>query len=111
MRIAMPVADGKLCMHFGHCQAFAFVDADEDKNIVHVSAEQPPAHQPGVLPRWLGEKSVDAVVAGGMGMRAQALFEEQGIEVVVGAPGGTPEEVAAAYLNGTLRTGPNVCDH
>ena len=28
MKIAIPLADGRLCLHFGHCGHFALVDAD-----------------------------------------------------------------------------------
>ena len=34
MKIAIPVADGKLCMHFGHCEKFALIDIDEVKNVI-----------------------------------------------------------------------------
>ncbi|GAG17722.1 unnamed protein product, partial [marine sediment metagenome] len=34
MRIAIPVTDGKLSAHFGHCRQFAIIDVDTDnKNI------------------------------------------------------------------------------
>jgi predicted Fe-Mo cluster-binding NifX family protein len=46
-----------------------------------------------------------------MGGRAQALFSQNGIQVVVGAPAEEPEGLVAAYLDGTLKSGPNVCDH
>ena len=36
---------------------------------------------------------------------------EYAIQVVVGAAGGTPEQLAKAYLAGTLKSGANVCDH
>ena len=111
MRIAMPLAEGRLCMHFGHCQAFAFVEVDAENNIVSVETDTPPPHQPGVLPQWLGKKSVDLVIAGGMGMRAQEIFRHQGIDVVVGAPSQEPEQIATDYLEGKLRTGANICDH
>ena len=29
MKIAIPTADGKLCPHFGHCEAFTFAEIDE----------------------------------------------------------------------------------
>ena len=29
MKIAIPVVDGQLCLHFGHCAHFALVDVDE----------------------------------------------------------------------------------
>ncbi len=41
----------------------------------------------------------------------QVLFAEQGIKVVVGAPADTPETLVAAFLDGTLSTGRNLCDH
>jgi len=28
MKIAIPLAEGKLTMHFGHCSSFALVDVD-----------------------------------------------------------------------------------
>lgn len=112
MRIAIPTVDGKLCMHFGHCEKFALVEVAEDsKTITGTDYLTPPAHEPGVLPRWLQEQGVDTIVAGGMGQRAQGLFSQNGITVVVGAPGKTPEEVVSAYLSGTLEVGQNVCDH
>jgi predicted Fe-Mo cluster-binding NifX family protein len=46
-----------------------------------------------------------------MGQRAQGLFAEQGIQVVVGAPAEIPERLVADYLAGTLAAGENVCDH
>jgi predicted Fe-Mo cluster-binding NifX family protein len=29
MRIAIPMAGGTLCPHFGHCEQFAIVDVDQ----------------------------------------------------------------------------------
>ncbi len=110
MRIAIPVADGQLCLHFGHCQQFVLVDADGDR-ITGVDHMDPPPHEPGVLPRWLHEQGADVIIAGGMGRRAQALFAEHGIDVIVGAQPAPAEKIAAAYLAGELDTGENVCDH
>ena len=112
MRIAIPVANAQLSMHFGHCEQFALFDVDEGKKaITRKEIVQAPDHQPGLLPRWLAERGVDVVIAGGMGMRAQQMFASQNIRVGVGAPAGEPEAIALAYVSGTLETGPNVCDH
>ena len=112
MRIAIPLADGKLCAHFGHCQQFALLDVDEKtKKVTGKQMLTPPPHEPGVLPRWLHQQGANVIVAGGMGQRAQSLFAENSIEVIVGAPGDTPEKLASAYLDGTLKSGDNVCDH
>ncbi len=112
MRIAIPMAEGRLCPHFGHCQEFALIDVDEKtRAITGQQRLTPPPHEPGVLPRWLGEQAATVIIAGGMGARAQGLFAQSGIKVVVGAPAAPAEEIVKAYLAGTLQTGGNLCDH
>lgn len=112
MRIAIPLADGKLAMHFGHCERFALVDVDltEKKMLKREDIDAPP-HQPGLLPPWLAERGVNTIIAGGMGQRAQQLFAGHGIQVIVGASAETPEELVGGYLTGTLQEGENICDH
>ena len=112
MRIAIPMADGKLCMHFGHCERFALVDVDPtQKKILGREDIVPPPHEPGLLPPWLAERGATVIIAGGMGQRAQGLFAEQKIQVLVGAPAESPETLVTQYLAGTLQSGANVCDH
>jgi len=112
MKIAIPTAEGKLCMHFGHCEVFTIFNVKEEtKEIESSETKTPPPHEPGVLPKWLGEMGVNVIIAGGMGMRAQELFAANNVKVIVGASGDTPENTVKAYLAGTLTTGANVCDH
>lgn len=112
MVFAIPLAEGKLCLHFGHCQQFALVKADAaTKKIIGRTDLTPPPHEPGVLPRWLAEQGANVIIAGGMGQRAQQLFTAQNITVVVGAPATEPEALVASYLAGVLEPGDNVCDH
>ena len=112
MKIAIPLAAGRLCMHFGHCEQFALVDVVEnDGNAMQAALVTPPPHEPGLLPRWLHQQGVTLVIAGGMGHRAQQLFGQSGIKVVVGAPADTPDALVSTYLNGTLQCGGNTCDH
>jgi Mrp family chromosome partitioning ATPase/predicted Fe-Mo cluster-binding NifX family protein len=111
-RIAVPLAEGRMSLHFGHCQEFALVDVDETRGEIGKVEHAPaPDHQPGLLPRWLAERGANIIIASGMGARAQGLFEQAGIKVIVGAPREEPEAVVRAYLDGTLPTGDNVCDH
>jgi len=51
------------------------------------------------------------VIAGGMGSRAQALFRENRIEVIIGAMGDDPERIVLDHIRGALETGDNLCDH
>jgi predicted Fe-Mo cluster-binding NifX family protein len=112
MKIAIPIANGKLSMHFGHCEKFVFIEADlEAQTIQGLEELNPPPHEPGVLPRWLAEQGANVILAGGMGQRAQTLFAQQGIKVVVGTPSDEPEVLVKAYMAGTLETGGNACDH
>ena len=112
MRYAVPITDGKVAAHFGHCSHFALFDVDEEtKVIVQKEVVSSPGHQPGVLPAWLAEEGVSAVIAGGMGSRAQALFNESHIEVVIGVLGDDPEKAVLDYIKGELATGDNICDH
>jgi len=109
-RIAVPVVEGKLSMHFGHSEKFALVDVEGGKILSSEFVEAPP-HQPGLLPAWLGEHGANLIIAGGMGSRAKGLFEQNGIQVVVGAPCETPEHVVEQFLSGELVLGDNTCDH
>jgi len=112
MKIAVPTAEGRLCMHFGHCEEFALIEVDPSKKaILGRGTAVPPPHEPGVLPAWIARQGVQLVIAGGMGQRAVQLLQSQGVEVIVGAPAEAPEKLVQCYLDGTLTTGSNACDH
>jgi ATP-binding protein involved in chromosome partitioning len=112
MRIAVPLAQGKLSLHFGHCDQFAIFEVDDNlKKLINRNDAVPPAHAPGVLPKWLHENDVNVIIAGGMGQRAQQLFSQNDIKVVIGASADSPEELVSAYLQDALETGDNICDH
>lgn len=110
MKIAMPVQGGKLSQHFGHSEQFSLFEI-EDQSIRGREDVTPPPHEPGLLPRWLKEHGVTLVIAGGMGHRAQTIFEQAGIQVICGASSETPDSVVDSYLKGELETGDNACDH
>lgn len=112
MRYAIPVSNGIVSPHFGHCEQFALIDVDDkSKRIIGKQLLLPPEHQPGVLPQWLAEQGVTFVIAGGMGSRAQDLFQQNRIGVIVGSMESDPEKAVLAHVNGLLATGDNVCDH
>jgi ATP-binding protein involved in chromosome partitioning len=107
---AVPVVEGKLCAHFGHCEQFALVETEKGQ-IKGKTMHTPPPHEPGVLPAWLHEMGAHIIIAGGMGSRAQGLFNDNGIKVITGAPQDSPESLVNQYLKDSLVTGANVCDH
>ncbi len=112
MRIAIPVADGRLNQHFGHSRRFAVIDVNrETREIVTAIEVDAPEHQPGLLPFWLKERGVGVVIAGGMGTRAQNLFAEAGVEVFTGVEESDVNSLVSAYLSGTLVSRPVTCHH
>jgi predicted Fe-Mo cluster-binding NifX family protein len=108
--IAIPLEEGVLCSHFGHCQQFAIFYVENDE-IVDAKLLTPPPHEPGLLPGWLAERGIDFVIAGGMGQRAIDLFKAQNIPVCVGAQIKDPKALVLDWLSKKLITGNNYCDH
>ncbi|HOW55282.1 MAG TPA: iron-sulfur cluster carrier protein MrpORP [Syntrophorhabdaceae bacterium] len=111
MKFAVPTNEGKLCMHFGHCEAFALIDTDTQGRVLNETYVTPPPHEPGLLPPWLAQRGVNCIIAGGMGSRAQQLFAQHGVKVITGAQEENPRMAVENYLKGTLVTGANTCDH
>jgi predicted Fe-Mo cluster-binding NifX family protein len=110
-KIAVPVDEnGILDGHFGHCKYFALLNV-EDTTIVNEERVTPPPHEPGVLPKWLAEKGVTDVLAGGMGHKAIQIFNYNNVNVFVGAPQIAAEELVQGYLEETIEFTANYCDH
>lgn len=108
--IAVPVENGILCAHFGHCQQFAVVEV-ENNIVKNIKFETPPEHVPGLYPKWVAEFGVTDVIAGGMGQHAIDLFHEQKINVFVGAPLEDPKKLVEDFLANKLELNANCCDH
>ena len=104
MLIAIPKEGNVVCPHFGHCEEFTLYDTNSKvmKSVAN------PGHQPGFLPGFLKELDAELVIAGGMGGRAQELFAQQGIELIVGVSG-VVEDVIARFEKGELVSSGAVC--
>lgn len=108
--IVIPTTAGVLSAHFGHCEEFYFAKV-ENRQITAEHKIVPPEHEPGLYPKWVKAQGGTLVIGGGMGQKARNLFAENGVEIIVGAPQEDPRKVVEAYLNGTLVTSENSCDH
>ena len=109
-KFAIPTENGQLCAHFGHCQQFAIVEV-ETNQLTQEKYVTPPPHEPGLLPAWLGQQGVTNIIAGGIGQKAISLFNQQNIEVTVGALPKSPKELVKDWLANSLVSGANACDH
>ena len=108
--IAVPLEQGVLCEHFGHCEQFAIVQV-ENNTIADVRILTPPEHVPGLYPRWVAGFGVTDVIAGGMGQKAIDLFHQQNINAFVGAPKLGAEELVMAFIDDELELSANYCNH
>ncbi|MGH4141043.1 NifB/NifX family molybdenum-iron cluster-binding protein [Clostridium sp.] len=107
MRVAVASEENKVSGHFGYCDGFTIYEVEEGK-IISNSFSANPGHKPGALPVFLKELNVNTIIAGGMGETAQNLFNENGIEVVVGAQG-LSDEAVQKYISGELKSTGTVC--
>lgn len=107
MKIAV-AAEGKVVSeHFGHCAGFAIFET-EGGRIVGSQFVPNPGHRPGFLPVFLHDKEVKVIISGGMGEGAIDIFNEKGVEVIVGASGDA-EAAVNSYLQGRLKSTGSVC--
>ncbi len=88
IRIAVPSngeggLDGERAGHFGHCDVFTFIDA-ENGEIKEVTTIANKEHVQGgcmVPVNLLAEHKVNALIVGGIGMRPLMGFRQVGIDV------------------------------
>ena len=110
-KIAIPVDEnGILDTHFGHCIAFIIISV-ENEILLTEEKVVPPPHKPGLLPKWLAEKEITDVIAGGLGQKAIQIFNHYGINVFIGAPILNASKLVKAFLSNSLKFNANYCNH
>lgn len=109
-KIAVPVKEGVLDAHFGHCSHFALIEID-DQSILNEELVPAPPHEPGLLPPFLANLGVTDVLAGGMGGRAIQIFNKHNVNVYVGAPTLEAKELVKGFLDKSISFTANCCNH
>ena len=107
MRIAISTEGKYVSPHFGRCPSFTLADIENGKTIKRAEVKNP-GHSPGYIPQFLHEKGVKKIVCGGMGARAQSLFEDMGIETIMGIDGSI-DEVIEKLEKGAHEGGESQC--
>ncbi|MBN1298797.1 MAG: NifB/NifX family molybdenum-iron cluster-binding protein [Actinobacteria bacterium] len=107
MKIAISTDGDFVSPHFGRCPQFTLVDIENGK-VIHRETVDNPGHHPGFLPQFLKEKGASCIIAGGMGMRAQELFAESGIDSLMGVEGKI-DTVIEQLVEGKLEGGESIC--
>jgi len=109
MKLAIALDGEEVSAHFGHCDQYAIFNV-EGLNVTHHENLKSPAHEPGKLPLFLAEQKVNLVIAGGMGPKAVELFNQRGIDVILGVTGAV-DLVAKQFAAGLLKPGESSCHH
>ncbi len=107
MKVAISTDSGHVSAHFGRCPEFTIVEIENNK-IINQETIPNPGHHPGFLPQYFSEMGVNAVIAGGAGQRAQMLFAEKNIQLIVGVSG-TIDENLDLLCQGKLEGGESLC--
>jgi len=96
--------EAQVSPHFGRCPYFTLVDVEgqEVQTVATVANPYYPNHEPGEVPAFIHSLGAQVMLAGGMGGRAVAFFQQYGIEPATGA-GGTVRESLSRYLGGDLQ--------
>lgn len=109
MIIAVATENKMVAQHFGRCPEYTLFSLASGE-VFDEEVVPNPGHEPGFLPGYLANLGVGCIIAGGMGHRAQSLFEAENIKTLVGISGPI-REVVAKYLAGELEPGSSTCEH
>ncbi|MGQ9631289.1 MAG: NifB/NifX family molybdenum-iron cluster-binding protein [bacterium] len=114
MKVCVPTMgnrglDELVSQHFGRGETFTFVDTET--GTVRVIDNTGEHHSGALTPaQIIAQEGAEVVLCSGLGRRAIGIFEENGIEVFIGA-GGTVRDAISAWKSGSLEeaTDANAC--
>ena len=107
MKIAVAAMGNTVAGHFGHCENFLFFETADGKITSQTSVPNP-GHRPGFLPNFLADNGAQVIISGGMGGGAVDIFNERGVEVIIGVQGDAKDAVER-YLAGNLESTGSIC--
>ena len=101
MKVAIPVANGKLCNHFAHCDQIALITVIKGA-ITEQELLLPPSQGVDEFPTWLSDLGCTDFFVAGMNINSQETFQRHGVQVTSGVPFETPENIVEKCLRGQL---------
>lgn len=108
-RIAIPLLNGVLSLHFGKCNQFSIVEI-ADGEVIKEELYTPPEHTPGSFPNFIASKNATDLLVGGIGGKAIDILNKHNINVVKGVDAISRKELIEDYLSGKIKPGDNSCD-
>ncbi len=108
MKMAIATDLGNVSEHFGRCPEFTIVEIEKNK-VIKKDVIKNPGHSTGFLPKFFREKEINCIIAGGAGFRAQQLFEEFGIKLILGVQGKV-DSIINDFIKGKIKQGEDLCN-
>jgi len=109
MKVAISTDNGYVSPHFGRCASYTIAEIKEGQ-VLNIEEIPNPGHEPGFLPKYLSDRGVGCIIAGGMGPRAQGLFAQNSIQAIIGIQGPV-DKVIKDFISQKLKEGADMCEH
>jgi predicted Fe-Mo cluster-binding NifX family protein len=108
-RIAVAAEKDVVSDHFGLCEDFLYYNTDGEK-ITKIERFHNPGHRPCELPEEvIAHGGIDTIISGKLGKEAARIFQDKGVEVIIGAEG-EAREIVDSYIHGKLHSEGEFCD-
>lgn len=100
-RVAIPIVNNKLSENFGECNYYTIFEIDNKINSAKTSL-LPNGISAADLPRWLKSEGVTDVITFRINRQIVNLFVAEKINLFLGIPIDSPENIIDDYLQGKL---------
>jgi predicted Fe-Mo cluster-binding NifX family protein len=110
MKIAIPTRGNTVDEHYGHCESYTIITADDNKNITNTEILPSPqgCGCKSDIASVFQQMGVNVMLAGGIGEGAIKVLNRHGISVIRGCTGNI-NRVASAYLKGEIADSGSSC--
>ncbi len=106
-KVAIPIANDKLSEHFGACSYYEVFEIEGDK-IQKKIFETPSLKCVSELPSWLYKEGITDVITYRVNKEIIALFALNKVNLFVGVPINSTQNLIDDYLHGKLQSDENI---
>ncbi len=111
LKLAIPVTDGVVADHFGHCEYYALIEIENGivKATENITAPEGCGCKSNIA-NLLAEKGISLMLAGNIGDGAFNKIRSQHIDVIRGCTGEL-DKLITQFINGEICDSQQNCDH
>ena len=102
-RVAIPVVNKRLSEYFGECNHYEIFEIDK-KMSRKKTAQMPSGIALNELPGWLENQGITDVIAYKVNREIITLFASKKVNLFIGIPIDSPENLINDYMNGKLES-------